>query len=157
MKRIKLTSNLWLDEYIPREMYISLKNRLPVLVGLLDKRMVQADQMLRTQFGPVTINNWWGLTDEQFQVEITKPVKERWIRNESGLRLFGTATGATYSQHLYGRASDKLFKNATAQEVRIYIKGMYEELGITCIEENVNWVHSDTRWTRSNELLIVYP
>ena len=32
------------------------------------------------------------------------------------LRLHGTSTGASLSQHLYGRASDKIFRNATAQE-----------------------------------------
>lgn len=156
MKRIKLTNNLWLDEYIPRELYLKFKDKPHILIGLLDRRLVMADQMLRDVFGSVIINNWWGMSDEDFASEIKKPAWLRWVRNESGLRLFGTSTGATYSQHLYGRASDKLFKY-TPQEVREYIKGMYEELGITCIEDGVSWVHSDTRWTRSTELLIIYP
>jgi len=35
---------------------------------------------------------------------------------------------------------------------------MYMELGLTCIEENVSWVHSDLRaLLNPGELLIVYP
>ncbi|HSH50934.1 MAG TPA: hypothetical protein VK982_04340, partial [Bacteroidales bacterium] len=77
--------------------------------------------------------------------------------NWSGIRTSDSSYYSQTSQHTWGRASDKIFKDATAQEVREYIKGMYEELSITCIEENVSWVHSDVRWTRSTDLLIVYP
>ena len=140
-KRIQLTSNLWLDEYIPKDLYSRLEKRPHILIGLLDKRLIHADQLLRNHFGPVTINNWWYGGE----------------RNWSGIRTPDSPYYSDTSQHPFGRASDKIFKNVTAQEVRNYIKGMYEELGITCIEENVSWVHSDTRWTRSDELLIVYP
>lgn len=141
MKRIQLTKNLWLDEYIPENLYKRLQKKPHILIGLLDRRLVMADQMLRDHFGPVTINNWWIKGD----------------RNWSGIRTPDSPYYSETSQHSWGRASDKLFKNVTAQEVREYIKGMYEELGITCIEENVSWVHSDVRWTRSTDLLIVYP
>ena len=81
-----------------------------------------------------------------------------WCLNNENTTLFVQRNGKVFiSGNSWGRASDKIFTNATAHEVREYIKGMYEELGITCIEENVTWVHSDVRWTRSNELLIVYP
>ncbi len=141
MNRIKLTNNLWLDEYIPRELYLKFKDKPHILIGLLDRRLVMADQMLRDVFGSVTINNWFVGGE----------------RNWSGIRTPDSPYYSETSQHSWGRASDKLFKNVTAQEVREYIKGMYEELGITCIEENVSWVHSDVRWTRSTDLLIVYP
>lgn len=154
--RVRLTNNFWLDEYIPRELYLRLEAKPDILIGLIDNRLVRADQLLRDKFGATTINNWWGLNDEQFEIEINKPVGERWVRNESGLRLFGTETGASLSQHLYGRGSDKIYKYP-AEEVRDYIKIHYKTLGITCIEANVSWVHSDTRWVMRNELLIVYP
>ena len=140
MKRIQLTKNLWLDEYIPENLCKRLQKKPHILIGLLDRRLVMADQMLRDHFGPVTINNWWIKGD----------------RNWSGIRTPDSPYYSETSQHSWGRASDKLFKNVTAQEVREYIKGMYEELGITCIEENVSWVHSDVRWTRSTDLLIVH-
>jgi hypothetical protein len=141
MKRVQLTKNLWLDEYIPSELYHEFKSKPHILTGLLDRRLIMADQMLRDHFGPVTINNWW----------------DEGSRNWSGIRTESSSYYSYTSQHTWGRASDKIFKDVTAQEVREYIKGMYEELGITCIEENVSWVHSDVRWTRSTELLIVYP
>ena len=157
MDRIALTKNLFLDEYIPRELYLQHYNKPNRLIGLIDDRLPLADQALRDKFGSVTINNWWGLSDEQFNIEINKPSKERWLRNESGLRLPGTETGAKLSQHFFGRASDKLFKNATAEEVREYIKKWYHILGITCIEDKVSWVHSDLRYVRGTDLLIVKP
>jgi hypothetical protein len=62
------------------------------------------------------------------------------------------------SQHSWGRASDKLYKNATAEEVREYIKENWKELGIACIEEGVSWVHSDVRYIMDQkDLLLVYP
>jgi len=141
MKRIALTKNLWLDEYIPENLYKRLQKKPHILIGLLDRRLIMADQMLRDQFGPVTINNWW----------------DNGERNWSGIRTVESPYYSETSQHTWGRASDKIFKDATEQEVREYIKGMYEELGITCIEENVSWIHSDTRWTQMTDLLIVYP
>lgn len=141
MNRINLTKNLFLDEYIPEAMYRTLQKKPHILIGLLDRRLVMADQMLRDRFGPVTINNWW----------------YGHKRNWSGIRTPESPYYSATSQHTFGRASDKIFTHVTAAEVRDYIRGMYEELGITCIEENVSWVHSDVRWTRSTELLIVYP
>lgn len=158
MDRIQLTTNLYLDEYIPRELYMLHQHKPHRLVGLLDSRLINSDQLLRTKFGQVTINNWWGLNDIDFAKEIAKPAGQRWIRNESGLRLHGTNTGAKLSQHFFGRASDKIFKNATSDEVRNYIKENYQILGITCIEDNVSWVHSDVRQLyNTKSLLIVYP
>ena len=38
------------------------------------------------------------------------------------------------------------------------LKKHWQKLGIKCIEENVNWVHSDIRFIKNQkELLIVYP
>ena len=38
------------------------------------------------------------------------------------------------------------------------IKENYQILGITCIEDNVSWVHSDVRQLYNTKtLLIVYP
>ena len=139
MNRIKLTSNLFLDEYIPKDLYLKYVGREHILIGLLDNRLITADQSLRNHFGVVTINNWWGKGE----------------RNWSGLRTPDSSYYSPTSQHSFGRASDKLFKNATAEEVRVYIKANWKELDITCIEKNVSWVHSDCRWWRGENLLIV--
>ena len=140
MNRIRLTDNLFLDEYISKDLYLKFEHRPQILVGLLDRRLIQADQMLRNVFGAVTINNWWHGGDRQW----------------SGLRLPESPDYSLTSQHSSGRASDKIF-TAPAQEVREYIKMNWIDLGITCIEDKVSWLHSDVRFNISNQLLIVTP
>ena len=139
--RIKISKNFFLDEYIPEQLYKRIEKHVTVMVGLIDNRLIQADQKLRDHFGPVTINNWWNGGD----------------RTWSGLRTPDSPYYSQSSQHTFGRASDKLFTNASPDEVRNYIEQNWKELGINCIEANVNWVHSDVRAIQGNQLLIVYP
>lgn len=141
MDRIRLTSNLFLDEYIPRELYLKYQSRPQILVGLLDKRLIMADQKLRDKFGSVTINNWWNDGPRQW----------------SGIRTPESPEYSPTSQHTFGRASDKLFSHAPAELVRAYIRENWLTLGITCIEDEVSWVHSDVRFWEGNSLLIVKP
>ncbi len=129
MKRIQLTTNLFLHEYIPKELYLQYVGREHILIGLLDERLIKADQKLRDLFGPVTINNWW----------------DGGNRNESGLRVPGMKNYQLTSQHTSGRASDKLFANADAHEVQAYICQNWIQLGITGIEIGCTWVHTDVR------------
>lgn len=138
--RIAITTNLFLDEYIPKELYLKFEKNPHILLGLLDRKLIQADQKLRDEFGPVTINNWWNGGD----------------RNWSGLRTSDSPNFSETSQHTFGRASDKLF-NVPAEEVRKYIEKNYLDLGITCIELKVNWVHSDVRFHTFGGLLRVTP
>ena len=140
MKRIQLTTNLFLDEYIPKDLYLKFQNKPHILISLLDDRLIKSDQMLRDKFGPMTINNWWSGGD----------------RNWSGLRTPDSPYYSMTSQHSYGRASDKLFK-VSAQEVREYIKQNWKQIGITRIEDNVSWVHSDVGFTQLDSLLIFTP
>lgn len=140
MKRVALTKNLFLDEYIPKALYLKYENKPHILMGCIDSRLVIADQKLREYFGSVTINNW--IDDGE--------------REWSGLRTKESPYYSSTSQHSFGRASDKIFKLATAEEVREFIKIHWEELGIKCIEDKVGWVHSDVRWY-DGKLLIVNP
>ncbi|HAQ19615.1 MAG TPA: hypothetical protein DCR40_10350 [Prolixibacteraceae bacterium] len=140
MQRINLTAKLYLDEYIPKDLYLKYQDKPHILIGLLDNRLIEADQKLREVFGSVTINNWWNGGQ----------------RNWSGLRTPESPDYSPTSQHSFGRASDKLF-SVPAEEVRKYIQEHWHELGITCIEDGVSWVHSDVRFCTGNELLIVRP
>jgi len=137
--REQLTANLFLDEYIPKELYLKYQKNPLILAGLIDRQMVRADQLLRNQFGPVTINNWWNDGDRQW----------------SGLRTIDSPDFSETSQHTFGRASDKIFKDVIVWEVCKYIKKNWRVLGITCIEQNVSWVHSDVRTYKDYKLLIV--
>jgi|WetSurMetagenome_2_1015567.scaffolds.fasta_scaffold55565_2 hypothetical protein len=140
--RYRLSANLWLDEYIYPAMYKQFGSHS---IWFLNPNLVKVDQFLRDRFGSVTINNWW--IDGN--------------RTLSGIRPFDSGTGASFSQHIFGNASDKIFTSATAEEVRADIiknyKTFYQPLGLTCIEMNVSWVHGDCRNTGLNNLMTVYP
>lgn len=136
MVRIALTKNLFLDEYLPKGVYLKYAARPWILRGLVDERLVRGDQLLRDRFGRVMINNWWTWAPGCGFV----------LRQWSGLRTCLSPDFAPESQHTFCRASDKLFRDATAEEVRAWIRVHFLEVGITCIEEGVSWVHSDVRW-----------
>lgn len=144
MKRVKLSDNFYLDEYIPKELYLHYEkiDKLHILIGLIDNRLIESDQRLRDIFGPITINNWWDGGNRQW----------------SGLRTEECPQYSYTSQHSFGRASDKLFKDVTIEEVRKDIVKEWKYYKITCIEDNVSWLHSDVRYIKDQkELLIVNP
>lgn len=153
MKRIQLTPNLFLDEYIPKDTYVAFQtkgskfNGMPydvyvnILIRKLNPKLIEADQKLREEFGPVTINNWW----------------EGGKRNFSGWRPIWCNVGGDLSDHREGNASDKLFKNFDAEVVRDFIRKNHLSLGITIIEDNVSWVHSAVSNTGTRSLTIVNP
>lgn len=139
--RIQLSKNLYLDEYIPKDLYLSSTQE--ELIKLINPKLIKSDQMLRDIFGLVTINNWWNGGD----------------RNYSGYRPANCKIGARFSDHKKGTASDKLFKNATANDVRKYIceNDNYKKLGITKIEMNVSWVHTSVQYTGKPQILKFFP
>ena len=129
-KRISLTKNLFLDEYIPKKLYTQYEKSPNKLIWMLDKRLVDSDQMLRNIFGPVTINNWWSGGDRQW----------------SGIRTAASPDFSPASLHAFGRASDKLFRDAPALKVQDYVQKNWQTLGVTGLELGVTWVHTDTRY-----------
>ncbi|MCO6501358.1 MAG: hypothetical protein J5I47_13415 [Vicingus serpentipes] len=151
LPKINLTPKLYLHEYIPESLYVKYAKSKPhYLIGLLDKKLITVDQFMRERYGKVTINNWYYGGN----------------RNWSGIRTPDSPYYSQFSQHSYGRASDKIFKEITAEEVRADIKNnyvsLYKELGLSCIEDNVDWLHSDVRFHNfsgynNTGLLIVKP
>lgn len=140
--RIALTKYLNLDEYIPKELYLKYEKAPHKLIGMLDKRLIDSDHLLRIEFGPVIINNWWNGNGD---------------RNWSGIRTPGSPYYSFTSQHPWGRASDKIFIESKPHIVNKYIEENWIELGITAIEKQATWNHTDTRWYRGNKLLIFKP
>lgn len=100
---------------------------------LLRPGALMALDALREKFGPITVNNW----------------KSGGQYKESGLRDFGTSTGAKYSMHKYGGAFDCKFKDYTPKEVAAYILAHPQEFPtLTCIENpdsTPTWLHIDDR------------
>ena len=143
MKTYQLTKNFWLHEYIPESIYrhyISI-GKPHYLANMINPMLPIADQFMRDRFGPFLINTWKEISDKK------SPLYYQW----SGIR-YDTPECKWWSftsTHSYGMGSDKKPQLVTAEEVRAdIIKNYhrdYQPLGITCIEDGVNWVHSDLR------------
>lgn len=146
MKRVKLTDNFYLDEFVCPEIYSA---RGAQSVQLLDMRIIMAVQFLREKIGkPITINTWW--SGGQY--------------HESGLREFNTRTGAKLSQHKYGRAVDIKVSGMTPREVYEVVMSheqhLIEHQLITTVESLAatrSWLHVDCRYTGLDKILIVNP
>ena len=118
MERIQISANFYLDEYIPKDLY--LKTPDPnTLLSLLNPELIISDQLLRDHFGPVTINDWW----------------HGGLRTWSGWRPEDCIIGAKGSDHKKGMASDKLFQKVDSDTVRIYIRENWHTLGLNKLEE----------------------
>lgn len=143
MERIALSKNLYLDEYIPKDIY--LKYSPAVLLRKINPKLVAADQILRDMFGVVQLNNWW----------IAKPGEK--VYNYRGWRPATCREGGVLSDHREGNASDKMFVNYDEQEVQEWVKKNYVRLGVTILEESVGWVHTSVAYTGRSDLWIVKP
>ncbi len=143
MNRIKFSEHFYLDELVPKEIYMQFYEKSIIF---LDPRIKDMIEGVRTYFNvPIIINNWYTGGD----------------RHESGFRLPDTKTGARFSQHKFGRAVDMIFPKGTDYEkVRQTIRDKYDtfrKMGITTFEKNVNWLHLDCRQTGMDKLYEVNP
>ena len=150
MKRIKVSNNFSLDEFINRTTYERFGAKSQRYIR---QELIQIAQTLRefTEL-PITINNW--ATGGSY--------------NESCLRDFTTSTGAKYSAHKFGAAMDlKIGDLSSGQMTQIIIdnyEDIFKQLGVTRIEDaeytrgkNRDWLHVDTLWTGDNNLQIIKP
>ena len=136
---MKLTKNLSLEEYIPDYIINKYAHKS---IRLIDQRVIDIDQALRDRFGPMYINIP-GLQHSGF-----RPYSYYLKRG----KIF------SQSQHKYGRASDKHFKNASVDEVYKDIlkhQGYWYGLGMTTMENiafthknkaTTGWLHTDCRY-----------
>lgn len=107
--------------------------------GFLDINLLKALDRLRANLGrAITVNNWfWG-----------GPFSQRGLRaNLDPICSSKTIKGSWYnSQHSMGRGVDFDVKGMSAKEVRAYlVEHQSEYPEITYVEDDVSWVHMDTR------------
>ena len=142
MKRIKLTKNFYLDEFLPRHVYESNSLSWAVKMSRIDERVVLGCQLLRDRFGALVVNNWYS----------------GGLRNWSGLRTLESPFYSQYSAHTDGRAADFVSPTVPAEEIREDIKRNYEHYRqyITRIEDfdGMGWVHIDCAYTGIDKLVI---
>lgn len=136
------------QEYVSPQVYDELGDRA---ILLMDDRVLKTDDAIREFFGqPVTINNWHrrgNRTGSGFRA----PVDMERMRKE-GVKV------ARWSQHQFGRASDKLISGVSAEEARRAIIGNRKNFPfITVIEDKVSWLHTDCRCVAGNNLILFNP
>ena len=138
-----------LHEYFSRDFYTNHRydgRKLRQMLWLIDDRVLWTNDKLREKYGTVHINNWfWGGGNEN-----------------RGYRTPDCAVGVEWSQHKFGRASDLIFNEVTAEEVRQDILSdpfCQDFEHISCIEMGVSWLHWDCRnWNKSkNGILQIKP
>lgn len=125
-------------EFVPPEIWNQFGESSSWFV---DPRIVDACEKIRVYFNkPVTVNNWH--LQGQYK--------------ESGFRMPSTTTGATLSQHRFGRACDIKVKGISPEEVRDAIRMNWKSFGVTTIEKDTpTWTHIDVRETKLSTLLEV--
>jgi len=115
-------------EFVPPEVYKALGDRC---ILVMDYRMLKTADQIREFFGlPCIINNWHTGKDRKY----------------SGFRPFRCTVGATWSQHRFGRALDMIIPTIDANDARSeLIKAPKRFPYVTCMEDNVKWLHVDCR------------
>lgn len=103
---------------------------------LFDKGLLRLADFIRKEYGKMYVNTW----------------KENGSRYQSGLRTPDMEYYSPTSQHTFGRALDCIFDSGHDPEIirHDFRRGMYnhflrcEGIQVT-FEENINWLHFDTR------------
>ena len=121
-------------ELLPESVYreLELLKRLDRCALLLDERILITADRLRQRYGKLVCNTWPFGGQHQFR----------------GYRPQDCTVGAALSQHRFGRALDLVPVQATAAEIRADIRAHPEMEAfehITCVEDDVGWLHVDCR------------
>ena len=111
------------------------------VIKLFDHSALQSLDWLRERYGRTTVNNWfWNGSRE-------------W----SGFRTIESPYYSPTSQHSFGKASDCLFMHVSAEEVREDLRKMKTHPFITRVENNVSWLHFDTKVVNQDEVYFFNP
>ena len=131
-----------LYELVPQDMYIIYKGSHR-LWYLFDNRILVMIDSLRNKYGKMLANTWYWKGKHQYR----------------GWRPQDSLVGAEFSQHKYGRAVDLIPLEYSIEEIRDDIKSKYlhhDFRFITCIENNVNWIHIDCRnWNKYKSGILI--
>jgi hypothetical protein len=110
--------------------------------ALMDPRLLETLDWLRSAYGPMIINNWHSVGTRKF----------------SGLRMPFDDYYSKYSQHSFGRAADILFtRHSVDTVIEDIIRHPNEPIfkHIKGLELDVTWLHIDVR--NSGKLITFRP
>ena len=136
-----------IHELVPREIYESYPRKKHInLWFLFDDRVLYTQDSLRNRYGKMICNTWfWGGQSEY-----------------RGWRPQDCVYGSQLSQHKRGCAIDSLPQETPVEAIRkdILADPWHDDFKfITCIEENISWLHQDSRnWDKSESgIFIIIP
>lgn len=168
-KRISVSLNFYLDEFIDPYTYFSFKEKEKV-IGFLDIRVIHIAQKLRDLCkSSLTINNWYNFYRECIVNKVNKEtfISTVYRRNDifkcSGYRSDYCKVGAVFSAHRKGRAIDirsEKYSPSYMFDLIMSHKKMFYNLGVRRIEDikiTPTWLHIDTfeRNVGENQIIIV--
>jgi hypothetical protein len=136
-------------ELLPKAFLEANAGQGDLLWLMFDRRVLWTADRLRERYGPMIANTWYW------------PDKwDLWGRHEfRGWRPMDCRVGALLSQHKFGRALDLVPLETDAYRIREEIVTERDNpvfQYVTCLEDNIPWLHFDTRnWTSG--ILIVNP
>lgn len=126
-------------ELVDKNLYDALGDEV---FKLFDPNLLRDADLLREKYGAITINTWFGGGSLSWR----------------GYRYIFCSIFSKTSQHSFGKALDCNFANATPDEIRKDIKSGKTKLNhITRIEDDVSWLHIDTKDTNSEEIIFFNP
>lgn len=137
-----ISTSFDLRELVPKILYDYMGDKS---IWFLDPRLITLVQFFRDHYGlPITINDW----------------HTGGTLIDCGFRMPDSKTGATLSQHKFGRAVDCHFSGITDyEEMRNKVRNDWYILkaqGLTTIElATPTWLHIDIRHTGMDGLLEV--
>ena len=134
------------QEYVPPDIYDELGDKS---ILLIDYRVLKTDDAIREFFNvPIFINTWYS----------DNLISKIGFYQYSGYRPFDCRIGARWSQHKFGRASDKKLTGVNINTVRKeIIKNQKHFRYITVIEDDVSWLHTDCRCIMDSEIVLIKP
>lgn len=138
---MKVTKNIFFQELVPKEYLEKIENVTARDLRFLDIALLSDIQRVREYFNkPLIIND-----HDQF--------------NWRGLRTPEWECFNPESMHAWWRAYDFHIEGYESEEVRQHIinNRAVRYPNISAIEDKVNWIHVDSRYIPSGELLIFDP
>ena len=145
---MKISANFKSEEFLHPDLVKYCDDRGYDHRWFINKRLVMFCEWLREKCEgeAVVINNWsWGGR-----------------LDDAGLRICGTDTGATHSQHKYKSAVDIHVSGYSTTQLReivvenfTYVNKVFDITTIEKISKTPTWLHVDTRWTGKDYLLEV--
>ena len=128
--------HLIIQEIVPPLLFNAVKDHPEILFNLFDPELLIGADWLRKRYGPMTCNNWHAGGSFMW----------------SGFRTAGSQYYSPGSMHSVGKALDLKFSKISSEEIRADLRKMEYVPHIKRIEDDVTWLHIDTKETNKDKI-----